>query len=180
MSNINYIKDGHFKLTDGFVEEFIERYGDSISNFVFENDGDTNLVQKTVSGVILEVYYRIKYGQYDQTAENDILINTLSFKVLSNLLAKIKSRTTLKLNIEILNPEKCKLFINSENFNSNAIETALKEIGEPGRTALKLSFFNKVEEKEIVKYIQADSIEQMNKKRVRSLDKCLKLLEKDG
>ena len=180
MLKINHIKEGHFELSDRFIEEFIKRYGDQISIFVSENVDDTALIRKTISWVILEVYYRINYGLYDLTADNTHLINTLSFKVLSELLAQNNAVDTLNINSVILNPEKCKLFLNSENFKSNAIAKALKEIGEPGRTALKLSFFNKVEENEIVKYIQADSSEQMNKKRLRFLDKCLNLLESDG
>jgi hypothetical protein len=180
VSEKSKIKNENFVLTDKFIDKFILRYGGLINNFVIENGGDAKLVSQTLSAVILEIYYRIKYDRYNDKVDNSMLINAIAFKVLEELYSKNSRSADLKLNTEVLDSEKCKLFIKKLNFNGDDVASALKIIGEPGRTALKLSFFNHAENDEVVTHIQSYSIEEMNNKRMRFLDKCVQLLDKNG
>jgi hypothetical protein len=180
MAKKNKITEKQFELNDRFIDKFIAKYGAAINNFVLENGGNAKFVQETLCKVILEIYYRAKYNHYDNKADNSILINAITFKVLEKLFKKDGRSVDLKLNVEVLDSEKCKLFTKHIDFNKDEISSVLKSVGEPGRTALKLSFFNMVENDEVVSQIQANTIEDMNYKRMRLLDKCVQLLNKNG
>jgi hypothetical protein len=180
MPEKNNISNKYFVITDKFIDKFILRYGNTINNLVLENGGDARLVNETLSSVILEIYYRIKYDAYNDKIDNNNLVKAITFRVLEDMFTEDKRSADLILNAKVLDLEKCKLFIKQINFNGDDVASALKNIGEPGRTALKLSFFNYAPNDEVVAQIQSNSIEEMNNKRMRFLDKCVQLLKNNG
>lgn len=180
MLEMNKSDKQKIKLTNKYVTKFINRYGKIISNIVIENKGDALFAKKITACVILEIYFRIKYDHYDERADNSLLISKIALNVVANLNAKDSRSNAKKIDTIDQNPEEYKLVVNQNNINFETIEEALKKVGEPGRTALKLSFFDCASDEKITDHIQADSINDMNKKRVRFLDKCVSLLESNG
>ena len=86
----------------------------------------------------------------------------------------------MKFELDVLDTDEIDLFSNEANLKRSTIDEALKKIGEPGRTLLKLSFHNFVEDHEVASHIHTDSINEMNIKRVRFLDRCVDLIYGNG
>jgi DNA-directed RNA polymerase specialized sigma subunit len=59
-------------------------------------------------------------------------------------------------------------------------EEAVNSMGEPGRTILRLSFFDKKSDKDIAKHLHFESEEQVKRRRLKLLDRCIQILENDG
>ena len=180
MSDLSSLSHKHFELTEIFIDNFIGQYGRDIVKLVSDNDGDTKTVNKIIARVILEIYFRINYDQFDDMIDNKVLVDNIAFKMLSDYYRSSGKPVVLKFDLEVLHPDKIELFTNEENIKRITIDDTLKKIGEPGRTLLKLSFHNYVEDNEVALHIHTDSIDEMNIKRVRFLDKCVELVNKNG
>ena len=180
MSELINLPDKHIELTEIFIDNFIGQYGKGIVKFISENDGDTKTANEVIGKIILEVYFRINYDQFDDDTDNSVLVNNIAFKVLSEYNRSKGNPVVLKFDLEVLDPEKIKLFTNEANLKKSIIDEALKKIGEPGRTLLKLSFHNFAKDNEVASHIHADSINEMNIKRVRFLDRCVNLINGNG
>ena len=180
MSDLNNLPHKHIELTESFIDNFIGQYGARIVKFISDNKGDTKTINEIICKTILEIYYRMNYDRFDDQIDNSVLVYTIAFKVLSDYNRSKGNPVVLKFDLEVLDSEKIELFTNEENLKISNIDLALKKIGEPGRTLLKLSFHDFAEDKEVAMHIHANSIDDMNIKRVRFLDKCVDLINSNG
>lgn len=180
MSELSNLPQKHIEITETFIDNFIAQYGGDIVKFVFDNNGDSKIAKEIISLIILEIYYRVNYDQFDNNVDNSKLVNTIAFKVLSDYNRSKGKPVVMKFDLKILSPEECDLFTNNMNIERAIIDGALKKIGEPGRTLLKLSFHNFANDNEVASHIHTDSNNQMNIKRVRFLDKCVELVNGNG
>jgi len=180
MSELKNPQHKHIGLTEIFIDNFIGQYGEGVVKFISDNNGDTKTTNEIIGKIILEIYYRINYDQFDELIDNSLLINTLAFKLLSEYNRSKGKPVVLKFDLEVLDPEKIELFTSEANSKRSIIDEALKKIGEPGRTLLKLSFHNFAEDNEVASHIHADSIKEMNIKRTQFLDRCVDLINRNG
>lgn len=180
MSDLSKSSHEHIELTETFIDNFIGFYGGGIVKFISDNNGDTQTVKEIIALVILEIYFRVNYDQFDDKTDNTVLVNTLAFKILSDFNRSKGKQVILKFDLEILDDEDINLFTNEVNLKRPTVDEALKKIGEPGRTLLKLSFHNFAEDHEVATHIHTDSINDMSIKRVRFLDRCVDLINGNG
>ena len=180
MSELSNLPQKHIELTEIFIDNFIAQYGGGIVKFVIDNNGDNKIAKEIISRVILEIYYRVNYDQFDNDVDNSVLVDTIAFKVLTEYNRSKGKPVVMKFDLKILSPNECDLFTENINFERANIDGALKKIGEPGRTLLKLSFHNFANDNEVASHIHTDSKNQMNVKRVRFLDKCVDLVNGNG
>ena len=180
MSELLNLPDKHIELTEIFIDNFIGQYGVDIVKFVSDNNGDNNTAKEIINRVILEIYYRVNYDQFDNNVDNSVLVNTIAFNVLSEYNRSKGKPVVMKFDLKILSPEECNLFTSERNLKRTIVDEALKKIGEPGRTLLKLSFHNFADDNEVASHIHTDSNNEMNMKRVRFLDKCVELVNRNG
>jgi len=180
MSDLNNLPHKHIELTEYFIDNFIGQHGARLVKFISDNNGDAKTENEIVGKIILEIYYRINYDRFDDETDNSVLVDTIAFKILSDYNRSKGKSVVLKFDLEVLNPEKTELYTNDANINLSTVDMALKKIGEPGRTLLKLSFHDFAEDQEVALHIHADSIDEMNIKRVRFLDRCVELISSNG
>lgn len=180
MSDLSNLSHKHIELTETFIDNFIAQYGRGLVKFISDNDGDTKTRNEIISKIILEIYFRINYDRFDEETDNSVLIDTIAFKLLSEYNRSKGKPAVLKFNLKVLDTEKIELFTNEANLKRSTIDEALKKIGEPGRTLLKLSFHNFAEDHEVTTHIHTDSTNEMNIKRVRFLDRCVELINENG
>lgn len=180
MEDLSSLPHKHIELTETFIDNFIGQYGRGLVKFISDNNGDKKTVNEIIGKIILEIYFRINYDEFDEEADNSVLIDTIAFKILSEYNRSKDKPVVLKFDLKILDPEKMELFTNESNLKRSTVDEALKKIGEPGRTLLKLSFHNFAEDHEVASHIHTDSTNEMNIKRVRFLDRCVDLINEDG
>ena len=180
MSDLSNLPHKHIELTESFIDNFIGQYGRGLVKFISDNNGDTKAANEIISKIILEVYYRMNYDRFDDDTDNSELVDNIAFRILSDYNRSIGKPVVLKFDLNISKPDKIELFTSEANLNITTIDSALKSIGEPGRTLLKLSFHNFAEDQEVASHIHADSKEEMNLKRARFLDRCVDLINGNG
>ena len=180
MSDLNKLQQKHFELTEIFIDNFIGQYGRGIVKFISDNNGDAKMAKEIISRIILEIYFRINFDQFDINTDNSELVDTITFMILSEHYRSRGKPAVLKFDLQVQGSEKFNLFTNDENFSKTTVDEALKKIGEPGRTLLKLSFHDFAEDHEVASHIHADSSNEMNIKRVRFLDRCVDLINGNG
>lgn len=180
MSDLSNLTHKHIELTETFIDNFIAQYGRGLVKFISDNNGDTKTRNEIISKIILEIYFRINYDRFDEEIDNSVLIDTIAFKLLSEYNRSKGIQAVLKFDLKALDPDKIELFTNEANLKRSTIDEALKKIGEPGRTLLKLSFHNFAEDHEVATHIHTDSTNEMNIKRVRFLDRCVELINENG
>jgi len=159
----------------GFILWFLNRYYKQVLALVLKNNGDEILVKKILIGSLLEYYYQFRNGE--QTPNTDKLLNEITALQLRK--NEYKKKNEVELDSEWEKTEFAQDDIATDGFldKKNEVEYALKTIGEPGRTLLKLSFNDRLADIKIADHIHAETGIKLDSMRINAMDKFLKLLE---
>jgi hypothetical protein len=161
------------------LDQFISTYGKSVQKLVQQNNGSEELFQKVLTGLIGELYFRLRNGISFENYAIDILVNTLSIMILKKAMnKKPKERRPLIITQDYYEREK--LHLESIGFykNEDECKQVIKDIGEPGRTILRLSFFDREEDAAIAKHVHFESEELLKMRRLKVLDRCTEIILK--
>jgi len=166
-------------LSSEALDAFISRYRKNVQKLVQQNGGSEELFQKVLTILIGELYFRVRNEISFDNYTIDILVNTLSIMILKSLLKqKPKERKPLIITQDYY--ERGKLRLESVGFykNEDECKRVIKDIGEPGRTILRLSFFDREEDASIAKHVHFESEEQLKLRRLKVLDRCTDIILK--
>jgi hypothetical protein len=167
------------KLDSKALDNFISRYGKSVQKLVQQNNGSEELYRKVLTDLISELYFRVRNDISFENYSIDILVNTLAIMTLKNALnKKPKERNPLILTQDYYERGKIRLESLGSFKNEEECMRIIKGIGEPGRTILRLSFFDKEEDASIAKHVHFESEEQLKFRRLKVLDRCIESTSK--
>jgi hypothetical protein len=154
------------------IQGFTNEYGDSIQELIIANNESEKSFQKVLLDVISELYFRLRNAVSFDEYEPEVLVYTLAYLSLKKNL-KGKDRKAIILTRMYYESSAIKLltapFVNKEEKCASII----KAMGEPGRTILRLSFFDNKEDDQIVNHVHFETIEQLQSRRVKLMDRCI-------
>ena len=163
------------------IDEFKSQYGLLIQGLVQENSGNEEDYKKVLLDVISELHYRVSNEIAIDNYDADILVYTLAFMAFkTNLKERSKKNDPIILSQNYYELTSFKMLSRPFLKNEKKFEEIINSMGEPGRTILRLSFFEKKNDKEITKHVHFESEEKLRERRVQLLDRCIKISENDG
>jgi hypothetical protein len=164
-------------LNSEVIESFIAEFGPSIQELIISNQGDEKKYQKVLLDVVSELYYRVRNKVSFEKYDPDILVYTLAYLALKkNYEGKAKDRKPIILNKMYYERGALRMLSAAYTKNEKHCEDIIKEMGEPGRTILRLSFFDNNKDEQIAKHVHFESVDQLNNRRAKLLDRCIESL----
>ena len=162
------------------IDGFISTFGPSIQELVIINQGNEELYKRVMIDLLTEINYRLNNSISFENYDLDSLLYSLAILVLKkHVKAKDKKAKPLILKQHYYELTGMKLYSQSLLKKEERCEEAVNSMGEPGRTILRLSFFDKKSDKDIAKHLHFESEEQVRNRRLRLLDRCIQMLEND-
>lgn len=156
------------------IDDFISLYAFSIQDLIKNNSGDEKLYRNVLLDVISELYFRVRNSIAFEEYDPETLVYTLAYLSLKkNYSGKTKDRKPIILDRNYYEKGSVKLLSTFYTKNEEKCESIIKDMGEPGRTILRLSFFENEEDEEIAKHVHFESSEQLKSRRVKLLDRCI-------
>jgi len=157
-------------LSSDAISEFVSSFGSDIKRIIVDNGGSDTLLKANLLNVISELVFRLKsrisFDEYDA----DTLVNTLSYLFL------IKDRSNKKkpiiYSVRHYDMRSIKLLSYDLISDDKKCEDIVNNIGEPGRTILKLSFYENNSDREIAEHVQFESTELLQQRRVKLVERC--------
>ena len=163
------------------IAGFISTFGPSIQELIVINQGNEELYKKVIIDLLSEINYRLNNSISFDNYDIDTYIYSLAILVLKwNIKTKDKKAAPLILKQNYYELTGMKLYSQSVLKKEALCEETVNSMGEPGRTILRLSFFDKKSDKDIAKHLHFESEEQVKKRRLKLLDRCIQILENDG
>lgn len=156
------------------IAEFVSTFGDDIQRIVLENGGSDSFYRENLLNVISELTFRLKNKISFKEFDVKTLVNTLSYLFL--IKDRVSKKKPIIYSVKHYDMRSIKLLSYVLIAHDKECEKAINNIGEPGRTILKLSFFEKGSDVEITEHVQFDSIEVLQQRRVKLVDRCSDIL----
>lgn len=161
-------------LSSTVVSDFIKEFGPSIQELVIQNNGSIEKYQKVLLDVIGELYFRVRNNISFDKYDPDILVYTLAYLALKkNYTGKVKDRKPIILNEMYYERGTVRMLSAAFAKEEDHCKKVINEMGEPGRTILRLSFFDGQDDVQTAKHVHFESVEQLNSRRVKLLDRCI-------
>ena len=161
-------------LSSETIGDFVSTFGDDIQSIILENEGADSFYRENLLNVISELTFRLKNKISFKEFDIRTLINTLSYLFL--IKDRISKKKPIIYSVKHYDMRSVKLLSYTLIAHDKECENTINNIGEPGRTILKLSFFEKGSDKEIADHVQFDSIEVLQQRRVKLVDRCSDIL----
>jgi len=161
-------------LSSKTIDDFVSTFGDDIQSIILENGGADSFYRENLLNVISELIFRLKNKVSFKEFDIRTLINTLSYLFL--IKDRISKKKPIIYSVKHYDMRSVKLLSYTLIAHDKECENTINNIGEPGRTILKLSFFEKGRDKEIAEHVQFDSIEVLQQRRVKLVDRCSDIL----
>ncbi len=161
-------------LSSKTIDDFVSTFGNDIQSIVLENGGADSFYRENLLNVISELIFRLKNKVSFKEFDIRTLINTLSYLFL--IKDRISKKKPIIYSVKHYDMRSVKLLSYALITHDKECENTINNIGEPGRTILKLSFFEKGSDKEIADHVQFDSIEVLQQRRVKLVDRCSDIL----
>lgn len=159
------------------IDTFLEMYGANIESFVLKNGGNEEDVRTLLTGLISDLCIKNKEGFDYSKYKVDPLVMTICILLFKKRRKeKYKDRSPLIIDQDYYEPNRIKLSLEKYHKIKEKYESILEGIGEPGRTILKLTFNDRETDQAIVDHVHLDSVEQLNSRRMRFLDRCIENL----
>ena len=169
------------KLDKAAIDDFKSQYGALIQGLIQENNGNEDDYKQVLLDVISELYYRVSNDISFEEYDIDILVYTVAYLTFkAGLKAKSKKNIPIILSQNYYEPTSFKLLSQAFLKNEKKYEEIVNSIGEPGRTILRLSFFERKSDIEIAKHVHFESEEKLRERRVKLLERCIKISDNDG
>lgn len=163
------------------IDEFKSQYGPLIQGLIQDNNGNEEDFKKVLLDVICELYYRVSNEIDFDNYEIDILVYTLAYMAFkTNLKEKKKKSSPIILSQNYYEQSSFKMLSKGLLKKEEKCEEIINSMGEPGRTILRLSFFEKKHDKEITKHVHFESEEKLRERRVQLIDRYIEISDKDG
>lgn len=157
-------------LSSSTIAEFVNDFGADIQCIIHDNRGSDSLYRENLLNVISELIFRVKNKVSFSDLDPVMLVNTLSYLFL--IKDRSNKRKPIIYSVKHYDMRSIKLLSYSIISHDKKCEELINNIGEPGRTILKLSFFEQSSDKEITEHVQFDSVEALQQRRVKLLDRC--------
>jgi len=163
------------------IDEFKSQYGLLIQGLIQENNGNEEEYKKVLSDVISELHYRVSNEIDFDNYDVDILVYTLAYMAFkTNLKEGSKKSNPIILSQNYYELASFKMLSRPFLKKEKKFEEIINSLGEPGRTILRLSFFEKKNDKEIAKHVHFESEEKLRERRVQLIDRCIEISDKNG
>ena len=163
------------RLNERFVKKITDRYLTAVRNLAALFGIDGPKVIEIVKGLLLELYFRMNYKGLEERQIDEQLILLLAFKIMEADGRKLPDSGEIAALVDLERAESEKWLTRKWWKKKQSIDDALNTIGEPGRTLLKLSFFDFTDDEAITGHLHFGSEDEMRKKRVRALERFSKL-----
>lgn len=159
-------------LSSESIDEFVSNFGEIIQGLVKNNQGTEEQYKNVLLDVLIELYFRVRSSISFEQYDAETLVYTLAYLAFKKQ-QKGRDRKAIILDQNYYEKGTVKLLSNELSKNLDKCEEIIKEMGEPGRTILRLSFYENMEDDEIKEHVHFESLEQLNKRRVKLVDRCI-------
>ena len=156
------------------IDAFISEYAAIIQALVKNNNGNEKQYRKVLLDVISELYFRVRNDISFDKYDPDVLVYTLAYLALKKSYSgNPKDRKPIILDKNYYEKGSLKFLSSSYTKDEEKCDSIIRSMGEPGRTILRLSFFENEEDEIIAKHVHFESCEQLKNRRVKLLERCI-------
>lgn len=147
-----------------------------IQALVLKNGGKEEDIKYILEELIADLYLKVNEAFDFDKYKIDLLVMTLCVMLFKKRRIERKDRSPLIIDQDYYETSKLKLSAKKYASLEKKCSEAINNLGEPGRTIINLTFNSGDSDESIVGHVHLDSIEQLNQKRIKLLDKCIENL----
>jgi hypothetical protein len=161
-------------LSSESIDDFLSIYSAIIEGLIKNNDGTVIQYRDVINIVLMELYYRVKNNISFEKYDIDTFIYSLAYLAFrTQYKGKVKDRKAIVLNYNYYERGEVKLLSVEFSKKLAKCEEIINEIGEPGRTILRLSFYDNIKDEQILEHIHFETLEKLNNRRVKLIERCI-------
>lgn len=156
------------------IDRFNSVFANSIRSLVLKNNGNEEQFKKVLIDVISELYFRVRNFISFENYDPEILVYTLAYLVFKKSFSiKGKDRIPIILDQDYYETRALKILSLPYIKDEIKCDSIIKNMGEPGRTILRLSFFENQSDEQITNHVRFESSEQLKMRRTKLVDRCI-------